>query len=160
DDVLELLVLHPHQEVVACHPGIVDEDVELAAERFDGLRDETVDRCAIGEVAGQPNMIAAKRAAKRLQLLDVAPRYGEPRALPCKRLRNGTSKPARGARHQGSHSAQVEHHAISLASASTCSIVTALVTLASGAMRLTIGPSTLPPSSTNSCTPASNMFAM
>ena len=37
--------------------------------------------------------------------------------------------------------------------------VTTLVTLASGTMRLTIPPSTLPPSSTNSATPAPAMFA-
>ena len=43
------------------------------------------------------------------------------------------------------------------ASASTSAIVTTLVTLASGAMRLIIGPSTLPPNSTNSVTPAATM---
>jgi [acyl-carrier-protein] S-malonyltransferase len=49
-------------------------------------------------------------------------------------------------------------YAISLMSASTSSIVTMLVTCASGTMRLTIEPSTLPPISTNSCAPASNML--
>ena len=51
-------------------------------------------------------------------------------------------------------------HAISFAAASMSCIVTTLVTVASGAMRLTMEPRILPPISTNSCTSASNMFAM
>src|SRR4051812_24884038 len=105
-------------------------------------------------------MLAAEARPESLELVDIAARDREPRALPRQRLGDRGSEAARRARHQRGHAGQVEHHAISFATTSISSIVTTLVTLASGAMRLTMAPSTLPPSSTKSSTPAAAIFAM
>src|SRR5689334_20337358 len=104
-------------------------------------------------------MIAAERAAKAFQLLDVASRYGKPSTLCRECPGDGTTEATRGTSDQRGHSRKVEHYAISFASASMSSIVTTLVTLTSGAIRLTIPASTLPPSSTNSSTPAAAILA-
>src|SRR3546814_17895867 len=60
---------------------------------------------------------------------------------------DGGADAAARARHQRRQTRQIEHAQISFASASISSIETALVTLASGATRFTIGHSTLPPRS-------------
>jgi len=73
NDLLELLVLHPHEKVVAGHSGIVDEDVELAAQRLDRRRHKLVNRRSIGKIAADRDMIAAQFLAESLQLLDIAP---------------------------------------------------------------------------------------
>ena len=109
DDLLELLVLHPHQQIVASDAGIVDEDVELAAKRLDRLRHELIDRSAVGQVARQRDMIAAERRAEGFQLVDIAARDREPRALPRQRLGNRAAEPARSAGHQRGHSRKIKH---------------------------------------------------
>ena len=53
-----------------------------------------VDRCAVGEVARQRNMIAAQAGAEVLQLLDVAARNGESGALARERFGDRASEPA------------------------------------------------------------------
>src|SRR3546814_1211718 len=51
DDVHPLLVLHPHDEVVARHAGIIDENVD-PSERVDRRGDERIDR-EIGRASGR-----------------------------------------------------------------------------------------------------------
>ena len=53
DDRLPLLVLHAQDEIVARDAGIVDEDVELAAQRLDRRGHERVDRGRVRQVARQ-----------------------------------------------------------------------------------------------------------
>src|SRR6187200_950626 len=102
-------------------------------------------------------MIAAERGAKGLELIGIAARHGQPSTLRRQRVRDGRPEAARSNGDKRGHTREVEHHAISFASASMSSMVTTLVTLVSGEIRLTIGPRTFPPSSTNSSTPASDI---
>ena len=83
DDLLELFVVHPHQQVVAGDARIVDQDVKLAAERIDGGWHQLVDRGAVRQVAADREVIAAELLAEALELCDIAARDGEPRPLPC-----------------------------------------------------------------------------
>src|SRR6185312_16768831 len=103
DDVLELLVLHPHEQIVAGDARIVDQDVELAAERLYGRGYELVDRRPIGEIARKRDVIAAEAPAERLQLVYIAARDGQARALPGQCPRNGAAEPAAGAGNEGGH---------------------------------------------------------
>src|SRR5690606_1844570 len=91
--------------------------------------------------------------AEGAQLRGVGAGQRHPRPLPRQRPRHGRADPAAGAGHEGGHSGKVEHAQISFASASMSAMVTTLIVRASGSVRPTIGPSTLPPSSTKRSIP-------
>src|ERR671911_1902309 len=127
--------------------------IGLAAERLDRLRHQRVDRGSVRKIARQRDMIAAQTGAEAFKLVDIAPRHRQPGALRGQRVGDCRAEPAARSGHQRGHPRKIEHHAISFASASTSSMVTMLRTFTSGALRLTIGPSTLPPNSMKSSTP-------
>src|SRR3546814_3296679 len=62
DHLIPLLVLHPHRQIVARYPSVVDEDVEPATQRLDRARNQPVDIGRIGQVAWQDHGIAADRS--------------------------------------------------------------------------------------------------
>ena len=85
DDVVPLIVLHHHEEVVLGEARVVDEDIEPAAQRLDRLVDELCDTRPVGEVAGHHVNAVAELLGERLELLDLAARDRDRRARPCGR---------------------------------------------------------------------------
>ena len=53
DDLIPLVVLHAHEEIVARDAGIVDENVDRRAERGLGRLGQRLDRVLVAEIAGR-----------------------------------------------------------------------------------------------------------
>ncbi|MNT53182.1 hypothetical protein D3C72_1902580 [compost metagenome] len=58
DHLVPFLVLHAHEQVIARHAGIVDQDIEPAHGRF-GRRNELVDLVELAEVCRQDRAVLA-----------------------------------------------------------------------------------------------------
>ena len=90
DDVIPILVLHLHEQIVAGDAGIGDEDVDLPHRRF-GRRHQRLDLGGVGEIAGQHVNALAELGRRTYR----APR-GACRRAP--RLRPARAAPARSRR--------------------------------------------------------------
>ena len=119
DHLIPFLILHPHREIVTRDTGIVDENVDPPAQRLDGRRHQTIDRCRIGQVRRHRDVVRAKLITKRSKLLRIRAGERQARALRRQRLRNRRSDSARCAGDQRGHPRKVKHHSHSFKASST-----------------------------------------
>ncbi len=114
-DLVPLLVLHPHEEVVAGHAGIVDEDIEPAQRRLGG-RHELVDRVVVadrlhGRIGWLPAAHLLGRILERRDTRAAQRHRGAGRASALAISRADT---ARSAGHQRAFAGQIKHLAAPL----------------------------------------------
>ena len=150
DDVVPLIVLHHHEQVVLGEAGVVDEDVE-PAELGDRLVDQLGHLRLVAEVAGADVHARAELGGQLLELVDLAPGDGDRRPLLVQRAGDAAADAAGCAGDQRRLVGEIEHvrpllHFVSSAD-STASISCGVPTetaLSVGTMRLASPASTLP----------------
>ena len=108
DHFVPRLVAQTHENIVARHPGIVDENVQ-SAHRLLGARHQGLDVVLVGEVAGQH--VHALAQLRRHLVQHVAARAGERRrrSLRMQRARDRTADAAGRSGHQRALAGQIEH---------------------------------------------------
>src|SRR5204863_801564 len=148
---IPVVILQAEQDVVACQPRVVHQDVDLAERLLDAL-DERRHRCDVGDVAREPGGVAADAVGHLAGAARVTPDHGDARTRAGERLGDRATDAARAARHERPAPREIDVHAFTSArSASTSAPVPQLRTVASGTIFLTSPLSTVPgPISTNS----------
>src|SRR5690606_39095964 len=103
DDVIPFLVLHAHEQIVARHAGIVDQDIDATHGGLGG-GDELVDLVELAEIGGQNRAILADFLRRIFQGANARARKGDIGADCGERLGDFPAYAAAGAGDQGAFS--------------------------------------------------------
>ncbi len=108
NDLVPLLILHHHEQVVARETGVVDQNIE-PAKLGDGLVDQLGHLRFVAEIARQNMHAIAKLGGQPVKLVPLPARYGDGCTLTMQRTRNGAANSTRRARDQRCLVVQLEH---------------------------------------------------
>ena len=113
DDLIPLLVLHAHEEIVAGDAGIVDQDVDAGSCRRFRRLGQTFDGCDIGKIGGRDEGARTQFRFYGFQGLGASAGEDHRRALGMQRLGDGAADAAGGAGDKRGLTCQIKHYSAS-----------------------------------------------
>ncbi len=109
DDIVPLLVFHHHEQIVFGQPGIVDQNIETAAQRLDCFVNQFRDGGAVGQIARHDDDALAEFFRQCIQRIDLAARNRNRGTVLMQHAGDLGPKPAARAGDQRRLACQIEH---------------------------------------------------